>query len=136
MIDYDTSLLSKENSLPARVLQLRARIALGQAKEVLADVEGEGETPDLVAVKALANYTSGDTDGAIKEVEQLATINSENVTVQVLGGTILQAAGKSEEALELLMKHQGSLEAYIHPLCLLATKRSVKTDVSDTSALP
>ena len=136
MVDYDTSSLSKENFLPARVLQLRARIALGQAEEVLADVEGEGETPDLVAVKALANYSTGNIDGAIMEVEQLAAIDSQNDTVQVLGGTILQAAGKSDEALELLMKHQGSLEAYIHPLRLLATKRPVKTDISVISVLP
>ena len=31
--------------------------------------------------------------------------------MQVLAGTILQAAGQSEEALSLLQKHQGSLEA-------------------------
>ncbi|KAL9117843.1 MAG: hypothetical protein Q9187_005613, partial [Circinaria calcarea] len=111
VIDYDISSLSNENLLPARVLQLRAQIALGQAEEVLAEVEGESGIPDLVAVKALAHYTTGDVDEALKEVEQLRVTESENVTVQVLGGTILQAAGKSEEALELLMKHQGSLEA-------------------------
>ena len=33
--------------------------------------------------------------------------------MQLLGGTVLQAAGKTEEALELLSKHQGSLEAYV-----------------------
>ena len=32
--------------------------------------------------------------------------------MQLLGGTVLQAAGKTEEALSLLSKHQGSLEAY------------------------
>lgn len=118
------------------MLQLRARIALGQVEQVLADVEGEDETPDLVAVKALAGYTNGDIDGAITEVEQLAATDSGNVTVQVLGGTILQAASKSEEALELLTKHQGSLEAYIYPLFLLTTKCSVKTNLSNLSALP
>jgi coatomer protein complex subunit epsilon len=35
----------------------------------------------------------------------------DNATVQVLGGTVLQGLGKSEEALAVLAKHQGNLEA-------------------------
>ena len=93
------------------MLQLRAQIASGQAEEVLADVEGEDEVPDLAAVKAFAQYAAGDVHDAVDTVTQLSSSNSENATVQVLGGTVLQAAGKSEEALELLMKHQGNLEA-------------------------
>src|SRR5277367_2814488 len=46
VIDYDTSTLSPENSLPARVLSLRAQVALGHAEEVIADVQGEKE-PEL-----------------------------------------------------------------------------------------
>jgi coatomer protein complex subunit epsilon len=111
VIDFDTSSLSSENALPARILQLRAQIASGQAEEVLADVEGEDEVPDLAAVKALALYGTGNTSTAVKEIEELAATSSENATVQVTGGTVLQAAGKSEEALALLMKHSGSLEA-------------------------
>ncbi|CRK36338.1 hypothetical protein BN1723_004208 [Verticillium longisporum] len=38
VIDYDTSSLSAENALPARVLVLRSRIALGQSAEVLAEL--------------------------------------------------------------------------------------------------
>ena len=56
VIDFDTSSFSAENVLPARILQLRAQIASGQAEEVLADVEGEDEVPDLAAVKAFAQY--------------------------------------------------------------------------------
>ncbi|MCJ1432736.1 hypothetical protein MMC27_002093 [Xylographa pallens] len=111
VIDFDTSLLSAENALPGRVLQLRAQIASGQAEEVLADIEGEDEVPDLAAVKALAQYSIGSTIEAIKEAEYLATTSSENMVVQILGGTVLQAAGKGEEALALLTKHSGSLEA-------------------------
>ena len=111
VIDFDTGSLSAENALPARVLQLRAQIASGQADEVLADIEGEDDIPDLAAVKALAQYTSGDTFAALKQVEDLAIGSSDNVTVQVVGGTVLQAAGKSEDALALLTKHSGSLEA-------------------------
>lgn len=111
VIESDTTSLSASNALPARVLQLRAQIAMGQAEEALADIEGEDDEPDLVAVKALAHHTIGNTTKALSEVEQLVSSSSENTTVQILGGTVLQAAGKSEEALALLTKHQGNLEA-------------------------
>ena len=120
MIDYDISSLSPENTLSARVLQLRARISIGQAEEVLADVEVEDQQPELAAVKALAHYTIGDLDEAIQEVEELVSSSSENAIVQVLGGTVLQAAGKTESALGLLMKHQGNLEAYVQFLPLVS----------------
>lgn len=107
VVDFDTSAFSAENALPARVLVLRARIALGQAEDVLADVKGKSE-PDLEVVGAFAEYTLGKTDAALKTVEKLASSAADNVTVQVIGGTVLQAAGKSEEALSLLSQHQGS----------------------------
>ncbi|KXH61445.1 coatomer epsilon subunit [Colletotrichum salicis] len=110
VIDYDTSALSSENELPARVLVLRARIALGQAEDVIADVQGEKE-PELVALGALAESALGKTDSAVKTIEKLAASEGENATVQIAGGTVLQAAGKSEEALALLSQHQGSLDA-------------------------
>ena len=112
VIDFDTTSFSSENVLPARILQLRAQIATGAAEEVLAKLKGDGKVPDLAAVKALAQYATGNTTLAIGEVEKLASTYSENVTVQILGGTVLQAGGKSDEALGLLTKHQGSLEAY------------------------
>ncbi|KAG5978313.1 hypothetical protein E4U55_006253 [Claviceps digitariae] len=110
VVDFDTSAFSPENALPARVLVLRARIALGQAEDVLADVKGESE-PDLEVIGAFAEYTLGKTDAALKTVEKLASSAADNVTVQVIGGIVLQAAGKSEAALALLSQHQGSLEA-------------------------
>ncbi|KAG6041708.1 hypothetical protein E4U41_002791 [Claviceps citrina] len=110
VVDFDTSAFSAENALPARVLVLRARIALGQAEDVLADVQGES-VPDLQVIGAFAEYTLGKTDAALKTVEKLASSAADNVVVQVIGGTVLQAAGKSEEALALLSQHQGSLEA-------------------------
>ncbi|KAI1453679.1 coatomer epsilon subunit-domain-containing protein [Annulohypoxylon moriforme] len=110
VIDFDTSALSPENELPARVLSLRAQIALGQAEDVIADVQGESE-PELAAIGALAQYVTGETDEAVKTIEELATSAGDNQTVQVIGGTVLQAAGKSEEALALLSQHSGSLDA-------------------------
>jgi coatomer protein complex subunit epsilon len=91
------------------VLKLRARLALGQAEDVLAEVQGE-TIPDLEAIGALAEFNLGKTDSALKTIEKLAASAGDNVTVQVVGGTVLQAAGKSEEALALLSKHQGSCE--------------------------
>ncbi|KAK3301240.1 coatomer epsilon subunit-domain-containing protein [Chaetomium fimeti] len=107
VVDFDVGSLSAENALPARVLQLRARVALGQAADVLADVKGAAE-PELQAVGALAELALGNADAAVAAVEALAP---DNATVQVLGGTVLQAAGKTEEALALLGQHQGSLDA-------------------------
>ncbi|EEH21329.1 hypothetical protein PABG_03560 [Paracoccidioides brasiliensis Pb03] len=111
VIDFDSSTFSPENTLTARVLKLRAKIALGQTDDVLAEVEGEEDVPDLAAVKVLALQTAGDEAGALKGAEELVAKNSENATTQVLIGTVLQAQGKSEEALSLLSKHQGNLEA-------------------------
>jgi coatomer protein complex subunit epsilon len=108
VVDFDTSALSAENALPARLLQLRARIALGQADDVLADIKGEKE-PELIAMGALAELSLGKADSAVQTIEKLAASPAaENPGVLVIGGTVLQAAGKSEDALALLSKHQGN----------------------------
>lgn len=107
VVDFDTSSFSPENALPARVLVLRSRIALGQAQDVLDEVKGESE-PELEAIGALAEQTLGKTDSAVETIEKLAQSSPDNVAVQIVGGTVLQAAGKSEDALALLSQHQGS----------------------------
>ena len=106
-IDFDTTGLSPENTLPARVISLRAQIALGQADDVVADVEGEQEA-ELIAVGALAEWEAGNEAKAEKIAEKLASESGDNATVQLLAATVFQAAGKSEEALALLSKHQGN----------------------------
>ena len=111
VLDFDTTGLSSVAELPARVLKLRAQIATSQAEDVLADVEGETDTPDLQAVKALALHSLGKSQEALAEAEEVASSAPENASVQVLAGTVLAAEGKSDEALSLLSKHQGSLEA-------------------------
>ena len=63
-------------------------------------------------MKAFAQYSSGSTSNAVSEIAKLVEAESENVTAQLLGGTVLHGVGKTEEALSLLSKHQGSLEAY------------------------
>lgn len=107
VIDYDTSALSPQNALPARVLGLRAQVALGQAEDVIADVQGEDE-PELKAVGAYAEYAAGKTTSALETAEKLATSSADNATVQILAGTILQAAGKTDDALALISQHQGN----------------------------
>lgn len=110
VIDYDTAALSPENEIPAQVLVLRSRIALGQAEDVLAEIKGASE-PELAAVAALAQLSLGKTEQAAEAIRKLAETQGENTAVQVIGGTVLQAAGHSEEALALLSQHQGSLDA-------------------------
>jgi coatomer subunit epsilon len=114
VIDFDPSAFSAENQLPAGVFQLRARIALGKAGEVLADLDGEDDgMPDVAAVKALALLAAGEREPALAAAKALAEKEPENGTVQVLCGTVLQAEGQSEDALALLAKHQGNLEACV-----------------------
>ncbi|KAL8694778.1 MAG: hypothetical protein Q9218_000624 [Villophora microphyllina] len=110
VLDFDTSSLSQSNITTARVLQLRAQIANGDIQGALTSIEKE-KGPDFAALKAFAQHSKGDTLAATKQVEQLVEKTSENATVQILGAIVLQAAGRTEEALSLLSKHQGNLEA-------------------------
>ncbi|KAL8779248.1 MAG: hypothetical protein Q9203_001557 [Teloschistes exilis] len=110
VLDFDTSSLSKSNITTARVLKVRAQIANGDIQGALAGIEKE-KGPDFDAVRAFAQHSKGEMSTAEKEFEQLVEKSSENATVQILGGIVLQAAGRTEEALSLLSKHQGNLEA-------------------------
>ncbi|KAL9026035.1 MAG: hypothetical protein Q9196_005242, partial [Gyalolechia fulgens] len=111
VLDFDTSSLSQSNIIPARVLKLRARIASGDAQGALSSMEKDTAGPDFLAVKAFAQYSLGDTPAAMKQIEQIVGSSSENATVQILGGIVLQLEDRTEEALSLLSKHQGNLEA-------------------------
>lgn len=116
VVQYDTSTLAPENVIKATVYKHRARIALGEAEEVGAELEGE-DGPELAAVKALADYMAGDTSTAATNIGTIISSSSDNTTVQVIGGIILHLEGKSDDAVALLSKHQGNLEAYV---CSLA----------------
>lgn len=107
VVDFDTSSLSPENHLPARLLQLRAQIQLGHAEDVEADVQGEKE-PALIAVGALAQQTLGKGESAVSTIEKLAAEHGDNGAIQVIGGTVLAAAGKFEDALALLSRQEGN----------------------------
>ena len=111
--DFSPDTFSESNRLPIRILQYRAQCELGQYDQVLSEVSaGEAKkTPDLAAVRTYASYLSKRADSAVTEAEQLAETASENLTVQLLCGTVLARAGKEEQALKLLGSHQGSLDA-------------------------
>lgn len=108
-LDFDTSASSPENKLPAQILKLRASIALGQYDDVLSQTKGKKQ-PELVAAGLLASYLKGD-ESAVEKAKSLAEKEGDVLGVQLLAGTVLARAGLVEEALSVLSKHQGSLDA-------------------------
>lgn len=86
---------------------------MGQAQEALSSLEDEDNVPEFSAVEAFAQYVIGNCSSALRAVEGLVESASENAVVQVLGAAVLQAEERTEEALALLTKHQGNLEAYV-----------------------
>jgi len=85
---------------------------------VLSDISGEeDDVPDLAAAGILARWSQEQASGsedtaAVEEAAQLAAKEKDNLSVQLLCGTVLAGAGKYDEALALLGRHQGSLDAY------------------------
>lgn len=119
VLSFDTTALSPSNALPARILKLRAQIALQHYDDVLSDIAGEEDAvPDLAAAGVLARWSqsqaSGSDDGAaLDEAARLAARERDNPSVQLLCGTVLAGAGRYDEALGLLGRHQGSLDACV-----------------------
>lgn len=113
--DFEASTFSDANHLAVRILQARAQCALGEYKKVIAGIsDSEAKsTPDLAAVKVYATFLSkdGKDTKSVSDAERLAETASDNLTVQLLVGTVLARAEKQEQALQLLSQHQGSLDA-------------------------
>ncbi|KAF2659795.1 hypothetical protein K491DRAFT_712335 [Lophiostoma macrostomum CBS 122681] len=111
VLDFDTSSFSPSNALPTRILKLRSQIALGQSKAVASSLSSE-KTPDLVAIRLLADFESGKDVSA--ELGRLVEQHGQaNLTVQLVGGVVFERQGETERALEVLSKHEGSLDAYV-----------------------
>lgn len=115
MLDFDTSAFSSSNTLPARILKIRAQCALKQSTAALSSISSSeaSSSPDLAAARTLATYlqSPSPTSSAVSEAESLAEKHGDNLTVQLLCGTVLADAEKQEQALALLGRHQGSLDA-------------------------
>ncbi|KAK3716040.1 hypothetical protein LTR37_006770 [Vermiconidia calcicola] len=111
--DYDAASFSPENRLPIQILQYRAQCALGQYDDVIGSISDSDakSMPDLAAVRVYASYLQHGSDNAVTEAERLAERQGDNLTVQLLCGTVLARAAKPEQAVQLLSKHQGSLDA-------------------------
>ncbi|QDS75919.1 hypothetical protein FKW77_002834 [Venturia effusa] len=109
--NFDTSSFSSSNDLPASILKLRARLALSEYDAILSELKGN--LPDIQAVRIAAEYQKapGEDSKAVAKAQELAKKEGDNLTVQLLCGSVLADAGLIEEALALLAKHQGSLDA-------------------------
>jgi len=121
VIDWDSS-FSSEYKLPAKMLQIRAMLALGKYDEVLSLAKGQS-SPDVKAAAVAAEFFKkpSASSPAVEQAKKLAESKPENLNVEVLCGSVLARIGESEQALALLSQHQGSLDAYVlstHRICL------------------
>jgi len=81
---------------------------------VLKEIKGQESTPDFAAVAVLAEYKkrkATDASAVVEKAQELAKATGDNLNVELCCGTVLADAGLTEEALALLAKHQGSLDA-------------------------
>lgn len=113
VIDFDTTSLSSANTLPARILKLRAQCALHDYSAVLSSTNNSSSSssPDLSAIRAYARYASTGDSSAVATASSLADSASDNLTVQLMCSAVLARAGETEKALGLLAQHEGSLDA-------------------------
>ena len=109
VISFDTSSFSAPNRTAAQLLKYRAQIALGQSRDVLAGLSSAKDA-SAQSIKALAQYQLGNPNG-VQLASSLAESEGEDPVVQVCCGIVLAASGSIPEAIELLSKHQGNLEA-------------------------
>lgn len=113
--DWDVTSFSAKYTFPARLLQLRAQLALREYDEVISKTRG-GKEVDLAAVAVAAEYFKkpSESSPALAKARKLAESQGDNMNVQILCGTVLASAGETDEALSLLAKHTGSLDVYEH----------------------
>lgn len=129
-IEYDTNELTEDSKLVARVLQLRAQIALGNLDEVIDEVHQKIE-PEFIALRALAKILKRNEAEALSTVESLGAVKG---IALILVATTLQIAGKSEEALSMLADHQGDLEAVALRVQIYLSKNRTDLALKEVSA--
>jgi coatomer subunit epsilon len=111
--DFTPDSFSPSNHLAVQVLQYRSQCALGQYDDVISSISDSDakSTADLAAVRVYASYLQKGSEDAVAEAERLSESQGDNLTVQLLCGTVLARAGREEKAVQLLSRHQGSLDA-------------------------
>jgi len=112
VVEWDTKPFSNDYQVPAKMLQIRSRLALGQYDQVLSAAKGQS-SPDFKAAAIAADFFKkpSETSPAVDKARKLAESDGGNMNVQILCGTVLARAGDVEPALALLAKHDGSLDA-------------------------
>jgi coatomer protein complex subunit epsilon len=105
----DISGFSSANQIKGRALQYRASIQLGGAHSVSLELQSATE-PELLAVKALADYKDGKEEEAVETCEDLIQVGKGNDAVIVPVATVLVLADQRDKALEILRELPQSLE--------------------------
>ncbi|KIW73112.1 hypothetical protein PV04_01255 [Phialophora macrospora] len=110
VLSFDTSALSADNKRSAQILKYRAQIALGESPAVISSLKQSQDAASR-SIVALAQDASGNGQSALETALSLADSDGEDSVVQICAGTVLAAHAEYAKAIELLGKHQGSLEA-------------------------
>ncbi|KIW78143.1 hypothetical protein Z517_07976 [Fonsecaea pedrosoi CBS 271.37] len=110
VLEFDSSSLSAENKTIAQILKYRAQIAIGDASSVISSLKQSQDAASR-SIVALAQQAAGNHSAALETALALAESDAEDAVVQICSGTVLAAAGEYVKAVDLLSKHQGSLEA-------------------------
>ncbi|KAJ9608978.1 hypothetical protein H2200_006749 [Cladophialophora chaetospira] len=110
VLSFDTTALSADNKRAAQILKYRAQIALGQSSTVISSLKQSQDAASR-SIVALAQNAAGNTESALETATELAESDAEDAVVQICAGTVLAANASYPTAIELLSKHQGSLEA-------------------------
>lgn len=108
VLDFDTSALFSSNQATAQTLKYRAQIALGDSSSVISELKPKA-TSGSPSSRALLALAQNDVEVATELATDPST--AEDPTVQVCAGTVLASAAEYTTAIDLLSKHQGSLEA-------------------------
>jgi coatomer subunit epsilon len=113
VLAFDTSSLSAENKRTAQILKYRAQIASGDASSVISALKQSQDAASRSIVALAQNASTSTQSTALETATSLAESDGEDAIVQLCAGTVLAAHGGDNvtKAVELLSKHQGSLEA-------------------------
>ena len=125
------SLESPEERHKASLLQYRARIAQGKAKEVSAELVSSTD-PALALVKVYADAVDGSSN-SIEAAAKIASTSPDDNDVKLLTGLIFARGGRYEDALRILSTHENSLECTLLIVYIYLTLNRVNDAVKVVS---